>query len=98
VTGNLWVLLWPGAPTSGFALIGAASVLATTQRAPLCAIVLIMEFTHTGLHAGRLPAFCAAIGSYTTMDRLEDPGYDQNLVRQFQANATGARTDAGGRV
>jgi CIC family chloride channel protein len=30
-------------------MIGAAAVLATTQRAPLCAIVLILEFTHTGL-------------------------------------------------
>jgi H+/Cl- antiporter ClcA len=49
LTGDLWTQLWPGAPTGAFAMIGAAAVLATTQRAPLCAIVLILEFTHTGL-------------------------------------------------
>jgi H+/Cl- antiporter ClcA len=65
VTGNLWVLLWPGAPTSGFALIGAASVLATTQRAPLCAIVLIMEFTHTGLDL-LMPMLIAVTGAMLT--------------------------------
>jgi H+/Cl- antiporter ClcA len=65
VTGNLWVLLWPGAPTSAFALIGAASVLATTQRAPLCAIVLIMEFTHTGLDL-LMPMLIAVTGAMLT--------------------------------
>ena len=48
-TGGAWSLLWPGAPTASYAIIGGAAFLATTQRAPLCAIVLVLEFTHTGL-------------------------------------------------
>ena len=49
LTGGAWSLLWPGAPIAGYAMIAAAAVLATTQKAPLCAIVLVMEFTNTGL-------------------------------------------------
>lgn len=49
LTGRLWSGLWPGTPVEVFALIAAAAVLAVTQRAPLCAIVLMLEFTHSGL-------------------------------------------------
>lgn len=65
LTGNLWDLLWPGAPTAAFAIIGAAAVLATTQRAPLCAILLIMEFTHTGLDL-LVPMLIAVTGAMLT--------------------------------
>ncbi|MEP6561557.1 MAG: chloride channel protein [Nakamurella sp.] len=73
LTGNLWVLLWPGAPTAAFALIGAAAVLATTQRAPLCAIVLIMEFTHTGLDL-LVPMLIAVVGAMLTGRLLRSVG------------------------
>jgi CIC family chloride channel protein len=43
--GDAWLLLWPGAPLAGFALLGAAAFLAVTMRAPLTALVLVMEFT-----------------------------------------------------
>ncbi|MEO5831897.1 MAG: chloride channel protein [Nakamurella sp.] len=49
LTGAGWSALWPGAPIAAYAMIGAAAVLATTQRAPLCAVVLVLEFTRTGL-------------------------------------------------
>ncbi len=65
LTGNVWDLLWPGASTAAFAIIGAAAVLATTQRAPLCAIVLIMEFTHTGLDL-LVPMLIAVTGAMLT--------------------------------
>ena len=65
LTGDLWELLWPGAPTAAFAITGAAAVLATTQRAPLCAIVLIMEFTHTGLDL-LVPTLIAVVGAMLT--------------------------------
>jgi H+/Cl- antiporter ClcA len=48
-TGQLWTHLWPGAPVIGCALAGAAAVLAVTQRAPVTAAVLAMEFTHARL-------------------------------------------------
>jgi CIC family chloride channel protein len=46
--GDAWLLLWPGAPLAGFALLGAAAFLAVTMRAPLTALVLVMEFTGQG--------------------------------------------------
>ena len=47
--GELWSLLWPGTSVVAYAIVGAAAFLATTQRAPLTAIVLVAEFTHTGV-------------------------------------------------
>lgn len=46
--GAAWLLLWPGAPLAGFALIGAAAFLAVAMRAPLTALVLVLEFTNQG--------------------------------------------------
>lgn len=48
LTGALWQHLWSGGAVTAFALVGAAAVLAATQQAPLTAIVLVIEFTHTG--------------------------------------------------
>ena len=46
--GALWNQLWPSAPLAAFALIGAAAFLAVTMRAPLTALLLVMEFTGQG--------------------------------------------------
>lgn len=46
--GAAWNLVWPGAPVAVFALIGAAAFLAVTMRAPLTALLLVMEFTAQG--------------------------------------------------
>jgi H+/Cl- antiporter ClcA len=48
VAGGLWAMLWPGAPPAAFALIGAAAFLAASMRAPLTALVLVLEFTNQG--------------------------------------------------
>jgi H+/Cl- antiporter ClcA len=66
-------LLWPGAPIAAFAVIGAAAVLATTQRAPLCAIVLVMEFTETGLDL-LIPILIAVAGALLTARLLPATG------------------------
>ncbi|HEY8280858.1 MAG TPA: chloride channel protein [Leifsonia sp.] len=47
--GALWSLVWPGAPLAAFALTGAAAFLAVTMRAPLTALLLVMEFTGQGV-------------------------------------------------
>ena len=65
LTGGAWSLLWPGAPIAGYAMIAAAAVLATTQRAPLCAIALVLEFTDTGL-ALAVPMTLAVAGALLT--------------------------------
>lgn len=46
--GAAWNLVWPGPPVAVFALIGAAAFLAVTMRAPLTALLLVMEFTNQG--------------------------------------------------
>jgi H+/Cl- antiporter ClcA len=46
--GRLWDLIWPGASPVEYAILGACALLAVTQRAPLTAIVLVLEFIHTG--------------------------------------------------
>ena len=43
--GAVWSLIWPGPPLGAFAIIGAAAFLASAQKMPLTAIVLIFEFT-----------------------------------------------------
>ncbi len=46
--GQAWQLLWPGAQIGAFAFVTAGAMLASTQRAPLCAAALMVELTHTG--------------------------------------------------
>jgi H+/Cl- antiporter ClcA len=46
--GQVWQDLWPGGQPGAFAFIAAGAMLAVTQRAPLCAIALVLELTHTG--------------------------------------------------
>lgn len=60
LAGLGWSAIWPGQPVAGFALLGAAATLATTMRAPLCAMVLVLEFTHTGLELLAPMAICVA--------------------------------------
>jgi CIC family chloride channel protein len=63
LAGAGWTLLWPGVPLVGFALVGAAAFLASTMRAPLTALVLIIEFSHqgTGVFVPMMIAIAGAI-------------------------------------
>jgi H+/Cl- antiporter ClcA len=62
VTGCLWGMLWPGVPPAAFALIGAAAFLAASMRAPLTALILVLEFTQEG-PALLVPMMLAIAGS-----------------------------------
>lgn len=46
--GAAWTLMWPGSSLTGYALIGAAALLAAALQAPLAAIVLVVELTGLG--------------------------------------------------
>jgi H+/Cl- antiporter ClcA len=48
LAGDGWASVWPGAPGGALAVAAAGAVLATTQRAPLTALLLTLEFTHAG--------------------------------------------------
>ncbi|MET3805103.1 H+/Cl- antiporter ClcA [Nakamurella sp. UYEF19] len=69
LAGGGFSMLWPGTPVAAFAMIGAAAVLAAAQRAPLCAIVLVLEFTQTGLTL-LLPLGIAVGGAMLVAERL----------------------------
>jgi H+/Cl- antiporter ClcA len=46
--GILWTDVWPGSPLGAYALIGAAATIGAAMQAPLTALALVLEFTHTG--------------------------------------------------
>jgi CIC family chloride channel protein len=46
--GIAWSLLWPGTPVGVYALVGAAAMLGAGMQAPLTALVLVLELTHSG--------------------------------------------------
>jgi H+/Cl- antiporter ClcA len=48
VLGGLWLLMWPGSSLSAFAFVAAAAFLAASMKAPLTALVLVLEFTGQG--------------------------------------------------
>ncbi|GAB3610787.1 chloride channel protein [Humibacter ginsengiterrae] len=62
VIGGVWGLLWPGVPPAAFAVIGAAAFLASSMRAPLTALILVLEFTNEG-PAMLVPMMLAVAGS-----------------------------------
>lgn len=69
-TGLLWQHLWPGTPVVDFAVIGAAAMLAVTQRAPLIGVVLTCEFIRGGFTL--LPAIVCCVALATLTARVVD--------------------------
>ncbi|MFF0220190.1 chloride channel protein [Streptomyces vinaceus] len=62
VVGRLWELLWPGTTLGAYALVAAGAFLAVSQRMPLTAIVLALEFTGTP-QDGALPLLLSVAGA-----------------------------------
>ena len=46
--GIVWSHAWPGSPVGAYALIGAAATIGAAMQAPITALVLVLEFTHSG--------------------------------------------------
>ncbi len=46
--GIAWSYLWPGSPVGAFAMIGAAAMIGSGMQAPLAALALVLELTHSG--------------------------------------------------
>ncbi len=46
--GIAWSLLWPGAPVGAYAMIDAAAMIGAAMQAPLAALALVVELTHSG--------------------------------------------------
>ena len=65
-------MLWPGTELAAFAVVGAAAFLASAIRAPITAIVLVLEFTGQGLGFS-VPVLLAVAGS-AAIGRLIERG------------------------
>jgi H+/Cl- antiporter ClcA len=62
VLGGVWSLVWPGASSGGFAVIGATAFLAASMQMPITAVVLVFEFTRVS-HDFLIPVLFAVGGA-----------------------------------
>jgi CIC family chloride channel protein len=46
--GLLWSYAWPGSPVGAYAMIGATAMIGAAMQAPLAALALVLELTHSG--------------------------------------------------
>jgi H+/Cl- antiporter ClcA len=70
--GSGWNLLWPGSPSGAFAMVGAVAMIGASMQAPLTALVLVLELTHSGF--GLMVPMLAATATATAVARAID-GY-----------------------
>jgi CIC family chloride channel protein len=78
------------AASSSFAVVGMAAFFAATVRAPLTAIVLIVEMT--GGYVLMLPLLIACVAAYATADALGDLPIYERLVERELLRGTGRST------
>ncbi len=60
--GIAWSLAWPGSATGAYALVGAAAMIGASMQAPLTALVLVLELTHSGFSIV-VPMIAATVGA-----------------------------------
>lgn len=68
--GRLWAEIWPDASVTCCAIVGAAALLAATQRAPLMAVAITLELLQSG-EALLLPIVVAVALGITTAALLD---------------------------
>ncbi len=70
--GLLWSGVWPGSPVGAYAMVGATAMVGAAMQAPLAALVLVLELTHTGFDL--VVAMLLATAAATAVTRYLD-GY-----------------------
>jgi H+/Cl- antiporter ClcA len=70
--GGAWSHAWPGSPVGAFAMVGAVAMIGASMQAPLTALALVLELTHSGFEL-MVPMMAAAV-SATAVTRYID-GY-----------------------
>ena len=90
---TLMIGIRPGTSPGAFALVGATAFLASSQRMPLTAIVLMMEFTRAD-HDFLIPMAFAVVGSISTFHLMSKYGGDSTPAapdrqRQVLTRASG---------
>lgn len=76
--GALWTLAWHGTPSGAFAMVGAVAMTGASMQAPLTALVLVLELTHSGFQL--VVPMVAATVSATVVARQID-GYSIYTAR-----------------
>jgi H+/Cl- antiporter ClcA len=76
--GLAWSHAWPGAGVGAFAMVGAAAMIGASMQAPLAALALVVELTHSGLPI-MVPMAVATV-SATAISRYID-GYSIYTAR-----------------
>ncbi|MGH9105775.1 MAG: chloride channel protein, partial [Acidimicrobiales bacterium] len=84
--GSAWSHLWPGSPVGAFAMVGAAAMIGASMQAPLAALALVLELTHSGFDL--LVPMVAATAIATAVTRYVD-GYSIYSAR-LPAGAEGS--------
>lgn len=77
--GRLWNLLWPDSPLGAFAVIGATAFLASAQKMPITAIILIVEFTRINFNF-LIPILFAVAGSVSVSSLCEKKSRHANVA------------------
>ena len=62
LVGLAWSLAWPGSPMGAYAMTGAAAMIGASMQAPLTALALVLELTHTGFSL-MVPMMAATVGA-----------------------------------
>ncbi len=88
--GIAWSLLWPGTPAGAAAMIGAAAMTGAATQAPLSAVALVLELTHSGFEL--MVPMMAATMLATAVARHVD-GYSIYSAR-LAADRTSTRSTA----
>ena len=68
--GLAWSSGWGGSPVAAYALVGAAAMIGASMQAPLAAMVLVLELTHTGFGI-LVPMLAATVGATATARYLD---------------------------
>ncbi|HXW32691.1 MAG TPA: chloride channel protein [Acidimicrobiales bacterium] len=70
--GAAWSMMCGGSPVGAFAMVGAAAMIGASMQAPLAAMALVLELTHSGISV-LVPMMTATAGA-TALARYVD-GY-----------------------
>lgn len=84
--GGLWLLIWPGTPLGAFAMVGAVAMLSASMQAPLAALALVLELTHSGFQL-IVPMMGASV--IATIVAWHIDGYSIYSIRLPAAGETG---------
>ena len=68
--GEAWSLAWPGSPVGAFAMVGAVATIGASMQAPLTALALVLELTHSGFQL-MVPMMAATVTATVVARHLD---------------------------